>query len=321
MAPRPLDASARRAHKLRNTLHTWLLAGGSILLLVVCVSALMGPEGIVWALIFGGISIAMANRVSPQMVLRMYGARLLHPAEFPEGWAIVRDLAERAGLPAVPRLHYVPSRLMNAFAVGRPEDAAIAITDGLVRGLTLRQLRGVLAHEISHIRNGDLKVMALADVVSRMTSTMSLVGLFMLFINLPYLAAARVPVPWGGVLLLMAAPTIGSLLQLALSRAREYDADLDAAGLTGDPEGLASALMVLERRQGAFWEMAFPGTRIPDPSLLRTHPRTEDRVARLMALAGRPGALPEADDRRPRIGRSLVPIIRPPRWHATGLWY
>ena len=321
MAPRPLDGSALRTHKLRNTVHSWMLAGGSILLLVICVTSLMGPDGLLWALVFGGISLAMATRISPPMVLRLYGARPVHPAEFPEGWAILRDLAERAGLPAVPQLYYVPSRVMNAFAVGRPEDSAVAVTDGLIRGLTIRQLRGVLAHEISHVRNGDLKVMALADIVSRMTGVMSAVGLFTLFVNLPYLAAARVPVPWGGVLLLMAAPTIGSLLQLGLSRAREYDADLDAAGLTGDPEGLASALMVLERRQGALWELMMPGAKIPDPSLLRSHPRTEDRVARLMALAGRPGQLPETDDRRPRIGRSIIPVIRPPRWRTTGLWY
>ena len=321
MAPRPLDPAARRRHKLRNLLHTWLLAGGGVLLLVATATALLGPDGVLWALVLGGISLLTATGVSPQMVLRMYGARPIHAAEFPQGWAVLHELAEKAGLPAVPRLHYVPSRVLNAFAVGRPDNAAVAVTDGLIRGLTLRQLRSVLAHEISHIRNGDLRVMALADVVSRMTGMMSAVGLFMLFLNLPYLAAERVPVPWAGILLLMAAPTLGSLLQLALSRAREYEADFDAAGLTGDPEGLASALMLLERRQGALWELAMPGVRIPDPSLLRSHPRTEARVARLMALDGKPGRLPEVDDPRPRIGRSIVPVIRGPRRRATGLWF
>jgi heat shock protein HtpX len=136
--------------------------------------------------------------------------------------------------------------------------------------------------------------------------------------------AAGVQVPWLAILLLVFAPTIGGLLQLALSRAREYDADLDAAGLTGDPEGLASALMTLERRQGRLWEGLFlPGSRLPDPSLLRTHPRTEDRVERLLRL--KPQARPVIDmpATRHEPGRSIVPPIRAPRihWGRMGTWY
>jgi heat shock protein HtpX len=111
-----------------------------------------------------------------------------------------------------------------------------------------------------------------------------------------------------------------SLLQLALSRAREYDADLDAAGLTGDPRGLASALARLERRQGRYWEeILLPGRRMPDPSLLRTHPPTAERIRRLLALlepAEPAAAMPSA---------VTIPIRRPapaaPRWHWPGVWY
>ena len=124
------------------------------------------------------------------------------------------------------------------------------------------------------------------------------------------------------VIALYLAPTVSNLLQLALSRAREYDADLDAAQLTGDPAGLASALDKLERYQGRFWEdLLLPGRRIPDPSLLRSHPPTEERVRRLLAL--RPAApLPEAV----RTLRLAMPphfqvVRRRPRLHWTGLWH
>ncbi len=143
-------------------------------------------------------------------------------------------------------------------------------------------------------------------------------------LGVPLLFGAGWNVPLLGLLLLIFAPTIGGLLQLALSRAREYDADLDAAALTGDPEGLASALALLERKQGAMWEgLILPGSRVPEPSLLRTHPKTENRIARLLALrpeGSRPFVLPQG---RPVPGPSIVPVIRNPRihWMRMGIWY
>ncbi len=317
----PLDNRLRLRHKLRNALQTWLLVGGSLGLLVLCAFVFAGVDGIVWSAIGGGLVLVASLRASPWMVLRLYRARPLAPDEFPEGHRLVAELARRAELPSLPRLFYVPSRMMNAFAVGDPRQSAICVTDGLVRGLTLRQLAGVLAHEVSHIRNGDIRVMAIADMVSRMTGAMSTAGVLLLFLNLPFVMANGVPVPWLGIALLLAAPTIGAILQLALSRAREYDADLDAVGLTGDPEGLAAALATLERRQGRMWEMMLPGQRIPDPSLLRSHPRTEDRIARLLSL--RPGAKPyvAAPDRRPRRPVASVPIVSGPRFRTMGIWY
>ena len=317
----PLDERMRRRHKMRNRLQTWLLVAGSIALLALCAFIFAGVEGILWAAAFGGVMLVVSLRASPWMVLKLYRARPLTEPAFPEGVRLLQELARRAELPAVPRLYYVPSRMMNAFAVGRPEDSAICITDGLLRGLTLRQFAGVLAHEVSHIRNGDIRVMAIADMVSRITGAMSTAGIVLLFLNLPFVMSGKAPVPWLGIAILLAAPTIGAILQLALSRAREYDADLDAVGLTGDPEGLAAALQTLERRQGRMWEMMLPGQRIPDPSILRSHPRTEDRIARLMSL--RPGARPyvAAPDRRPEPPTRTVPVIRPPRFRTMGLWY
>lgn len=306
----------RRNHAL-NTLQTWLLGAGSLLLLAVTAWAFGGTSGILYALIFGAVSMWAVRRISPQMVLKMYKARQVSRADFPTGLRIVEELSRRAELPTIPRLYVVPSKMMNAFAVGRRDDAAIAVTDALARNLTPRELAGVLAHEISHIAHEDVKVMAFADMVSRFTSFMSTVGLFSLFFNLfGFAGGFRTQVPWLAVLVLLAAPTIGGLLQMALSRTREFDADLGAVTLTGDPDGLASALTKLERAQGKVWEnILLPSGRIPDPSVLRTHPLTADRVARLKALKGAEiadEAAPTAATGLPRTPRpSMIPKIRP----------
>ncbi len=329
MASFPLDSRRLAAHKRNNTVQTWAIAAGAVLLLAVTVWALFGLSGVFWAVLAGAIGLWRIGKISPQMVLRLYKARVLSDAEFAEGLAVVRELAHRAGLPSVPRLCYVQSKMMNAFAVGTPDDSAIAVTDGLLRGLNMRQLTGVLAHETAHIMNEDLKVMAMADVMNRIASLLSMLGFFALFLHMPFVLFSG-PAPWLGILLLMAAPTVIGLLQLALSRTREYDADLGAAMLTGDPAGLASALQTLERRQGAMWEgLMLPGGRMPDPSLLRSHPKTRDRVAALMALHGeRAAALPDAATltpieavhvERPRIARSIVPPTGRPRVRVRSL--
>jgi len=148
---------------------------------------------------------------------------------------------------------------------------------------------------------------------------MSLMGL----IGIPAFLGAGVQIPWLGLLLLVFAPTIGGLLQLGLSRTREYDADLEGAALTGDPEGLASALLTLERKQGNLWEGLFPGGRIPDPSLLRTHPRTEDRIRRLISLAPSGVSQIVVVPDKARSSASIAPPARDPRvhWRRMGIWY
>ena len=321
MALTPLDPAKQRRHKLRNRLHTWLLTGGSIALLAFCAMSIWGWPGLLSAAIAGGIGLWTATRISPAMVLRMYRAHPLQADAFPDGHRVIEALSRRAGLPIAPKLYYVPSKMMNAFAVGTPGDSAIAVTDGLVRGLTLRQFAGVIAHEMSHIRNEDIKVMALGDVVTRMTSFLSTLGVLTLLFHLTDFIQGGVSL-WIAILLLLAAPTIGGLLQLALSRAREYDADLDAAGLTGDPEGLASALAMLERTQRGIWEgLILPGSRLPEPSLLRSHPRTQDRVERLLSLRPEPEPYVVYSEEHPEIGNSITRVIRRPRVRMPGIWY
>lgn len=320
-----LDEAARRAHAWHNLLQSGILVVGMGGLLAACTLVLFGPSGPIWVL--AGVLVALLVRpsVPTDLLLQMYGAQQIPESRFPEGYRILSELAHRADLPARPSLYYVPSPTINAFAVGKPEQAAVAITDGMLRLLGPRELAGVLAHEISHIRNNDLGIMMLADLISRLTSFMSLIGQILLLLNLPLvLAGYTVPIPWLLVLLLLFAPTLTSLLQLALSRTREYNADLDAVSLTRDPRGLASALTKLERYQGRFWEeIIFPGRRIPEPSILRTHPSTEDRVERLLELerqADEAGPFLDFGDRLgPPHDRPHPP--RPPRWHWSGLWY
>jgi heat shock protein HtpX len=177
-----------------------------------------------------------------------------------------------------------------------------------------------LAHEVSHIKSGDLKVMGLADVLNRITSILSNIGL----IGVPLVFGTGINVPILGLGLMIAAPTLGGLLQLGLSRAREYDADLDGATLTGDPEGLASALAILEERQGGKWEgLVLPGSRLPQPSLLRTHPKTADRIAKLMALQGRNTEQIVVRQSGEKPHTSFVPQVSNPkiRWHRLGVYY
>lgn len=315
-----LNEDMQRSHNLRNAVHTVLLVAGTALLAAAIAWIVFGSDGIIWAVILGGVGLWFMGHVSPSVILSLYKARPLGPHELPELHQIIRQLTINAKLPAAPKLYVVPSQMLNAFAVGKATDSGIAMTDGLIRAMDLRQLAGILAHEISHIRNGDLRVMGLADVLNRVTGLISTLGL----IGVPLMFGTGWNIPILGLLLMIFAPTIGGLLQLALSRAREYDADLDGATLTGDPEGLASALALLERRQGAVWEgLVLPGSRLPEPSLLRSHPKTEDRIARLMALRRDQTAAMPLPATRAVPGPSLVPPIRNPRihWHRMGIWY
>ena len=155
-----LDVFEQTKSSFVNSLHTWMLLAGSLTLLAVTAWIFMGPTGVIYAFIFGSISLFIASRASPKLVLRMYKAQPVGPSQFPTGHQILNELAIRSGLPKKPTLHIVPSRMINAFAVGNRDESAIALTDQLVRTLTTRELAGVIAHEVAHIMNGDIKVMA-----------------------------------------------------------------------------------------------------------------------------------------------------------------
>jgi heat shock protein HtpX len=320
-----LDEAHRRAHKTRNDLHTAVLVGGLGLLTAFCAWLLWSWTGVVLTIGWLGILYAFAPRLPPAVVMRLYRARPLDPHNGGQIVHIVGELARRAELATMPRLYVIPSMTLNAFATGTRENAVIGITEGILRRLTLRELAGVLAHEISHVRNNDLAVMGLADIMTRFTQALSYLALFLAIFNLPAILLGDSDISFLALLLLYLAPTIGSLLQLGLSRTREFDADLEGAELTGDPAALASALGKLERYQGHFWEdMMFPvpARKIPQPSLLRSHPPTEDRIARLQALEARELPPPIEVVEEPMVSLvGLGPIAMRPRYRFPGVWF
>ncbi len=304
-------------HRWLNRLQTALLVLTLLGIAAVAGSLLLGDGGLWLALAAAGFTLLLEPAAASGLTLRLYGARPLHPDEAPDLWAVLRELAARAGLPAVPVPHYVPSGVVNAFATGTKHHAAIALTDGLLRSLTPRELTGVLGHEIAHIANEDLRVMGLADSISRLTHLLALLGQLAIVLSLPALLLGVTEVNWPALLLLAVAPQLALLAQLGLSRVREFDADRLAAELTGDPHGLASALAKIERVSRSWRAWLLPGWGNPEPSWLRTHPATAERIERLLELAP-PPAMPPFPSAR------FVPEVtvspRPPRWRTGGLW-
>jgi heat shock protein HtpX len=314
------------AHRLRNSLQSLLLVGVLAALCAYLAWLLAGSFGMWLALGFVVFGFALMPAASPRMIMGAYRAEPIHPRSAPRLYEVLEVLARRAGLPRVPLLFYLPSRVMNAFTTGGPDNAAIALSDGLLRRMDMRELAGVVAHELSHVAHEDTRVMAFADLASRVTGLLSLAGQLLLIVNLPLLLFADYHIDWLPILVLLAAPTLSALVQLALSRSREFEADRSAAELTGDPEGLASALDKMDRVQGGLLErLLLPGARIPDPSLLRTHPPTAERIRRLLELRGRPalrhayrsGAWPLLDPLEDWLCRDCDR----PRWHRSGFWY
>lgn len=310
------------SHDFRNWLHTVLLLGSMLALLALLGWLVGGQTGIIWSVVLGAILVFFGQQVSPQLVLRMYRARPLSAAEAPELYRIMEELARRAQLPFVPVLYYIPSQMLNAFAVGTRRNAAIGLTDGILRGLNLRELTGVLAHEMSHIRNNDMRSMNIADVISRITNFFSTFGKLLLLFNFPLILMGSATVSWWAILLLIIAPFISGLLQLALSRTREFDADLDAIQLTHDPVGLMNALQKLEYYATNMWQqILFPGRGVPDPSIFRTHPHTKDRIARLQELNPQPYQ-PVAPAQAPFVlPGNFNQVTRRPGWRMMNLWY
>ncbi len=306
-----------------NIGQTGLLLGGMVLLYVVCGGLVLGFWG---ALAFGVVSSALfllMPRISPRILLRLYRAVPVHVNELPSAYELLRRICLRSGLSQVPELYYLPSSALNAFTIGSTRDAVIAVTDGLLRQLSLRELAGVLAHEVSHLIQRDTYILGVADWITRFTRWISFVGIVFVLVTLPLAVVGKVGVWWFGFLLLAIAPTLTSLLQLGLARTREYAADDLAVEITTDPVGLALALERLERYEGRLWEdLVGLGRRVPEPSLLRTHPPTADRIRRLLSREAVPRA--KEFERLPgpvRVPQRLAVVSRGPRWHVSGLWY
>jgi len=290
------------AQRLRNTLQHLLILTGLALLLAVPGYLLAGSLGVVWAFGLVALTLYLGGRIPPRMALARASAGRLHRHQAPQLYRVLDILYRRAGLSSETQLFLVPATDLNAFAVGDAREGGIALTHGLLRALTLRQLAGVLAHEVSHLRHGDTRVMSMAATMTRLTIWGAFLVQLGLLLMLPMVVAGEIRMPWLELLAVAVAPSASTLLQLALSRNREFTADLEAAALTRDAQGLAEALKVLERRQGLWLSTLLPGGRPPGWFwLLQTHPPTEERIRRLLTLAQRqPPRPPSPRPYRPR---------------------
>ena len=297
-----IDPDRVVANRRRNRRHAGLLIGSMAGLLAAVGWFIAGPVGVIIIAVFAVVTLAIGPRVSQQVMLQIYAARPLRRDEVPMLYDLVAALCERAAIPQTVKLYYIPSRLMLAFTVGGKESVGLSLSDGLLRKLSGREIAGVLAHELSHVAHHDLTLMALADFMTKVTRTMAFLALLLIAINLPFLMEGDIAIPWPPIVLLMVAPLLSLLLQLGLSRSREYDADAGAAMLTGDPEAVASALQKMEAQQRRYWETLFGREGAVDqPSVLRTHPRTQERVDALARYARR------ADDDLPAPPADVLP--------------
>jgi heat shock protein HtpX len=280
-------------HSMTGYLKTAALLGLLTALIVVAGGALGGEQGIVLAFGFAVLMNAGAWWFSDKIVLALYRARPVSEAEAPELHAVVQGLASRAGIP-MPRLYLLPQEAPNAFATGRgPRHAAVAVTRGLLALMDREELEGVLAHELSHVRNRDILISSVAA---------TLAGAVMILARIAGFAALfgggrgneREGGGLGMLFTIILAPIAAMLIQLWVSRTREYAADDSGAALTGNPRGLASALRKLEAyARRAPMPEATPATAhlfIVSPlsarqamaSLFSTHPPIEARVRRLL---------------------------------------
>ncbi len=313
-------------NKLRNLVQSLLLLLGLGLILSL-IGWIIG--GMLLVIISIGLLLFayyMNSSVSPAWLLRMYHARPIPYAHAPSLYDALKILCQRAELGYVPTLYHIPSPVMNAFTIGNEENSVIALSSGLLKRLSFRECVGVLAHEVSHCLHQDIRVMSFADLASRMTTLLSHFGYLLLLINLPLLLAGYVVFHWELILTLILAPLATTLLQLALSRTREYDADLRAAILLGDPRPLAEALHKTEHYQGRLLEQIYmPGKRIAEPSIIRTHPPSEERIKRLLALLEQDSEVFTYErlplDHSSSLQRQPAVTYRHPRRRLSGLWF
>jgi heat shock protein HtpX len=272
----------RSAHQAANQQSSTLAILAMMLLLAVCGWIVGGGEGMQRALM-GSAPRPDGRMISRESMYRWFGARLLSAAEVPELLGILTRVCSRAGLTRLPDLYCLPSPGdMNAYALGGPEHSAIVLTEGLLRGMTREEIAGILAHEVAHIRNNDTWTMSWATALRRAIDWTSLAGLALLRTRHHHggMTASR-PL----AMLLSAAPTLGQLLGLALSRVRELDADATALELTGNSRALIAALDKLERHHAGSAPMAGSAFRYDPMRLLRSHPATSERVGTLINLA------------------------------------
>ncbi|MDP1789976.1 MAG: zinc metalloprotease HtpX [Methylibium sp.] len=276
-----------------NLMKTAALMAAITALFMAIGSVLGGQQGMAIALVVALGMNFFSYWFSDKMVLKMYNAQEVDASSAPQFYTMVRELAAKAELP-MPKVYLINEDAPNAFATGRnPQNAAVAATTGILRVLSERELRGVMAHELAHVKHRDILI---STVSATMAGAISMLANFAMFFG-GRSSDGRPANPIAGILVMLLAPLAASLIQMAISRAREFEADRGGAEISGDPQALASALQKIQRyAQGIPLEAAerHPETAqmmIMNPlsggglrGLFSTHPATEERVAKLMAM-------------------------------------
>lgn len=276
-----------------NILKTAVLMAAITALFMAIGSLIGGRSGMMIALLVAVGMNFFSYWFSDKMVLKMYNAQEVDETSAPQFYNMVRELAQRAQLP-MPRVYLINEDAPNAFATGRnPDHAAVAATTGILRVLSARELRGVMAHELAHVKHRDILI---STVSATMAGAISMLANFAMFFG-GRDNEGRSHNPIVGLLVMFLAPLAASVIQMAISRAREFEADRGGAEISGDPQALASALQKIEQvARGIPLPTAerHPETAqmmISNPlsggglrGLFSTHPATEERVARLMAM-------------------------------------
>jgi heat shock protein HtpX len=279
----------------KNTLKTAVLLG-ALGGLMVLVGSFWGTNGAIFGMIIAFLFVGGSYWFSDKLAIAAAGAVPVTEAELPQLYAIVRELTAASGMP-MPKLYVSPDRQPNAFATGRnPSHAAVAVTAGILDALTWDELRAVLAHEISHVGNRDILISSVAAAVATFISFIARMAMFgAIFGGGNNDREGNNPI--GLLATALLAPIAAGLLQMALSRNREFEADRSGAELIHDPEALARALIKIETNARAIPMNVSPaqaqkyivnpltGRKIQFAKLFSTHPSTEDRVARLREMA------------------------------------
>jgi heat shock protein HtpX len=280
-----------------NLMKTAILMALITALFMAIGTLLGGRQGMMIALVVALGMNVFSYWFSDKLVLKMYNAQEVDDSSAPQFYAMVRELAQRAQLP-MPKVYVINEDAPNAFATGRnPEHAAVAATTGIMRVLTQAELRGVMAHELAHVRHRDILI---STVSATMAGAISMLANFAMFFG-GRDGEGRSRNPLVGMLVMILAPIAASLIQMAISRAREFEADRGGAEISGDPRALASALQKIQ--QYAHGIPLAPAERHPETAqmmiinplsagglrgLFSTHPSTEERVEKLLAM--QPGA-------------------------------
>ncbi|MGZ5216333.1 MAG: zinc metalloprotease HtpX [Caldimonas sp.] len=286
-----------------NLLKTAVLMAAITALFMVVGSFIGGQQGMVVALLIAlGLNF-FSYWFSDKLVLRMYNAQEVDETSAPQFYATVHELATRAGLP-MPRVYLIDEAAPNAFATGRnPEHAAVAATTGILRVLSARELRGVMAHELTHVAHRDILI---STISATMAGAIGMLANFAMFFG-GRDESGRPANPIAGLAVAFLSPIAASLIQMAISRAREFEADRGGAELSGEPQALAAALQKIQayargtplltaERNPATAQMMIvnPLTGGGLRTLFSTHPSTEERVERLLAMAAVPGGVGQA---------------------------